>query len=51
MIEIDTVINDADTFFPNIDPDDWDMVRREAHTSDARNRFHYAFVTYLRRNN
>ncbi|UTX51010.1 dihydrofolate reductase [Candidatus Saccharibacteria bacterium TM7i] len=47
--EIDTTINDADTYFPMINLDEWEIVQREAHSADARNKFNYAFTTYLRR--
>lgn len=49
--EIDTVIDAPDTFFPEIKAHEWDQVHYEAHSSDARNRFNYAFATYMRNNN
>ncbi len=48
--EIQTHIDGADTYFPEIDMDEWDMVQREQHSADERNAFDYAFTTYLRRN-
>lgn len=47
--EIDTRIDGADTYFPAINPDEWEMVERNEHSADAQNRFNYAFATYLRR--
>lgn len=51
--EIDTVIEDADTFFPVKDPswaENWvEIERSEKHDPDVRNRFGYTFVTYVRR--
>lgn len=38
----------CDTFFPPIDPQQWQEVAREQHHSDA-NGFDYAFVIYQRR--
>jgi dihydrofolate reductase len=40
---------DADTFFPDIDPDIWKPVEKEEHESDAGTGFSYTYVTYQRR--
>ena len=40
---------DADTFFPEINPDVWKEVEREDHTHDQQNDFSYSYVTYIRR--
>ena len=46
LTEIDDEPAQADTFFPPYD--DWHEVSREAHTSDERHAFDYAFVDYMR---
>ena len=45
LTEIDTTF-DGDTFFPAIDPQQWQETSRESHHDDAG--FGYAFVTYRR---
>lgn len=41
---------DADTFFPAIDPSEWEEVSRESHTADDRNPYSYTFITAKRAN-
>ena len=40
---------DADTFFPVIDPDVWQQVASEPHPADADHPYPYTFAEYLRR--
>ncbi|MDB5986187.1 MAG: Dihydrofolate reductase [Nevskia sp.] len=40
---------EGDTFFPAIDPRDWQETAREEHAADARHAYDYAFVTLQRR--
>ena len=40
---------DGDTFLPEIDPDEWDVVDEERHEPDERNRYAYTFLVYKRR--
>lgn len=40
---------DADTFFPEIDPDLWYETGREDHGPDEKNDFSYSYVSYLRK--
>ena len=40
---------DADTFFPEIDPNKWEEITREDHESDEKNRYPYSFVKYKRK--
>lgn len=40
---------DADTFFPQLDLDDWKETAREDHVADERNPFAYSFITLERR--
>ena len=46
--EIDTVIDSADAFFPELGPQ-WQEVSREHHESDESNEYPFDFVTYQRR--
>ncbi len=45
--EIDTVVQDADTFFPEFG-DEWHEASREHHEADDDNAFPFDFVTYQR---
>jgi len=49
LTEVDTEVSDADTFFPTIDPAQWQMLQRESHPADARHACAFAFVDYQRR--
>lgn len=40
---------DADTFFPEIDPDTWEAFEKEEHIPDDITDFNYTYVTYKRR--
>lgn len=43
---VDTVVQDADAFFPAFDASDWVEVQREARSADAKHVFDHAFVDY-----
>lgn len=45
---IDTVVADADTFFPRFDADTWQVISRETHAADDQHAFGYEFVDYRR---
>ena len=45
LTEIHTEV-EADTFFPPVNPDIWQEVKRESHKADAENAFNYDFVWY-----
>ena len=36
----------ADTFFPEIDPREWQLIRRDFHPKDERHAYDFYFVTY-----
>lgn len=46
--EIETKVEDGDTFFPELDMNDWTEVERERFSANDRNKFGFSFVTYLR---
>ena len=48
VTEIDCEI-DADTWFPKIDLNLWEIDSVEKHLSDAKNEFNYNFVNYLKK--
>jgi dihydrofolate reductase len=51
ITEVDTTIEDADTFFPNYNADDWKETERIHHESDDKHKFPFDFVTYTRSSN
>ncbi len=46
ITEVETVIEDADTFFPTIDPALWHETSRSERFFDEETGFRYSFVTY-----
>lgn len=40
---------DADTFFPEVNYDEWEVIEREDHQADERHPYDYSFVTYQRK--
>lgn len=49
LTHVDTVVADADAFFPALSPETWEPVSRETHAADARHAFGFEFVDYRRR--
>lgn len=39
----------ADTFFPEIDFDEWTLLEREVHKADEKHRFDYTFLTFIKK--
>ncbi|UNK58131.1 dihydrofolate reductase [Pseudoxanthomonas daejeonensis] len=48
LTEVDTVVADADTFFPAWDPAQWQALAREPHPADAKHAHAFQFVDYAR---
>ncbi|MEJ7746277.1 MAG: dihydrofolate reductase [Luteimonas sp.] len=48
LTHVDTVVDGADTFFPEINHADWRVVSSETHARDAKHSFDYTFVDYAR---
>jgi dihydrofolate reductase len=46
LTHVDTVVEDADAFFPAFDPDAWRVVSRERHGADGKHAFGFEFVDY-----
>lgn len=40
---------EGDSFFPNIDPEKWELVEREEFQPDEKNPYPFAFLTYKRK--
>jgi dihydrofolate reductase len=48
LTHVDTVVEDADAFFPRFDATQWRVTACEAHAADERHRFAFDFVDYER---
>ena len=48
LTHVDTVVADADAFFPAFDAEDWRVTAREAHAADSRHAHAFEFVDYTR---
>lgn len=48
LTHVDTVVEAADAFFPQIDADAWSVTARETHEADANHAFSFEFVDYVR---
>ncbi len=40
---------EGDTYFPEVNPEEWELLGEEAHTADEKNKYDYRFLTYGRR--
>lgn len=40
---------EADVFFPEIDPNIWEVVAKEDHKADEKNQFDYSFLSYQKK--
>lgn len=49
LTHVDTIVEDADAFFPAWDAGQWREVSRQMHASDARHAHAFEFVEYRRR--
>ena len=49
ITEVEAVIDDAEVFFPQIDPAVWKEMMRSELRHDDRSGYDYSFVTYVRR--
>lgn len=46
---VDTALEHADTWFPRLDPAQWQEIARQPHPADERHALPFAFVDYRRR--
>lgn len=45
---VDDIPDEADAFFPDLNPDEWEEVLREAHPADEKHAYAYTFIDYVR---
>ena len=48
LTHVDTVVADADAFFPEFDASLWRVASRQAHAADAKHAYAFEFVDYVR---
>ena len=48
LTHVNTVVADADAYFPEFEPSQWQVSARQAHAADAKHAFAFEFVDYLR---
>lgn len=48
LTHVDTVVAEADAFFPEFDASRWKAVNREPHAADSKHAFPFEFVDYVR---
>jgi dihydrofolate reductase len=49
LTHVHTTFNEADTFFPDVDYSQWEVVSTENHAVDEKHIYSYAFVEYKRK--
>jgi dihydrofolate reductase len=49
LTQLHAYFPEADTFFPEINTDEWQEVSREDHDADEKNHYSYSFITLQRR--
>lgn len=49
LTQVDDEPRDADAFFPNINPEEWEVVRDEFHGTDERHVYPFRFVDFCRK--
>jgi dihydrofolate reductase len=48
LTRVNVVVEDADVFFPELNPEEWILVKEEPHQADERNPYDYTFLQYDR---
>lgn len=51
ITRIHHTFDDADTFFPEVNFDNWNLIEEEKHQADEKHKYDYTFQTYLRKKN
>ena len=49
LTRIHHTFDDADTFFPEINFDEWLLIEKEEHTTDEKHLYDYSFLTYVKK--
>lgn len=51
LTRIHHTFDDADTFFPEIDFNEWELNQQEIYKADAKHPYNYSFLTYIKKRN
>lgn len=49
LTRIHHTFDDADTFFPEINPDEWELIHNKTYKADDKHQYDYSFLTYIKR--
>ncbi|HHV87029.1 MAG TPA: dihydrofolate reductase [Petrimonas sp.] len=49
LTRIHHTFDDADTFFPEINPDEWKLIYRETYQAAESHKYEYSFLTYIKK--
>ncbi|MBF6596941.1 MAG: dihydrofolate reductase [Fermentimonas sp.] len=49
LTRIHHIFEEADTFFPKIDFNNWELIVEEKHKADEKNQFDYSFITFIKK--
>lgn len=49
LTHIHHTFNDADTFFPEVNFEEWELVHSETHKKDEKHKYDYSFMTYIKK--
>ena len=49
LTRIHHTFDDADTFFPEVNPDEWELIHHETHKADEKHTYDYSFLTYIKK--
>ncbi len=49
LTRIHHTFNGADTFFPEIDKTDWELIEEEYHSQDGKHAYAFTYLTYLKK--
>lgn len=49
LTRVHGTFEDADTFFPNFNKDEWELVSKSQHPKDERHKYSFTYETWLRR--
>ena len=50
LTRVHASFEDADTFFPEIDLKNWELISEEYHPTDERHQYAFTYLTYMRKN-
>ncbi|MEW6056695.1 MAG: dihydrofolate reductase [Bdellovibrionota bacterium] len=49
LTRVETKVHRGDTYFPEIEPLEWDLIEESSYSADEKNPFAYTYLTYLKK--